>query len=57
MPNLIVKNAKLMDVQAAELRPGASLRIEEDKIVEVAEDGRDLAAVADIAILTPKAEP
>jgi imidazolonepropionase-like amidohydrolase len=51
MPNLIVKNAKLLDVQAAELRPGASLRIEEDKIVEVAEDGRDLTAVADIVIL------
>ena len=51
MPSLIVKNAKLLDVQAAELRPGASLRIEDDKIVEVAEDGRDLTAVADIVIL------
>ncbi len=51
MPNLIVKNAKLLDVQAAELRPGASLRIEDDKIVEVAEDGRELTAEGDIVIL------
>jgi imidazolonepropionase-like amidohydrolase len=51
MPNLIVKNAKLLDTQAGELRAGASLRIEEDKIVEVAENGRDLAADADVMVL------
>ena len=51
MPGLIVKNAKLLDTAAAELRPGASLRIEGDKIVEVAEDGRELAAGADVVVL------
>ena len=51
MPGLIVKNAKLLDTLAAELRPGASLRIEENKIVEVAEDGRELAAGGDVVVL------
>ena len=51
MPNLIVKNARLLDTQAGELRAGASLRIEEDKIVEVAENGRDLATDADVMVL------
>jgi imidazolonepropionase-like amidohydrolase len=51
MPGLIVKNAKLLDTSAAELRPGAPLRIEENKIVEVAEDGRELAAGADVVVL------
>jgi len=50
MPNLIVKNARLLDTQAGELRAGASLRIEEDKIVEVVES-RDLAADADVMVL------
>jgi imidazolonepropionase-like amidohydrolase len=54
MAGLIVKNAKLLDIAAAELRPGASLRIEEDKIVEVAEDGRELAAGADVVVLDAK---
>jgi imidazolonepropionase-like amidohydrolase len=51
MPNLIVKNAQLLDIQAAELRAGASLRIEGDRIKEVAENGRDLMADAEVAIL------
>src|SRR5271154_5795064 len=51
MAGLIVKNAKLLDIAAAELRPGASLRIEDDEIVEVAEDGRELAAGADVVVL------
>jgi imidazolonepropionase-like amidohydrolase len=51
MPNLIIKNAKLLDTHAGELRPGASLRIERDKIVEVAENGHELNAHADIGIL------
>jgi hypothetical protein len=51
MPNLIIRNAKLLDTYVGELRPGASLRIEQDKIVEVAEDGRELSAQADILIL------
>jgi imidazolonepropionase-like amidohydrolase len=51
MPDLIIKNAKLLDTRAGELRPGASLRIEQDKIVEVAENGRELSAHADIVVL------
>jgi imidazolonepropionase-like amidohydrolase len=51
MPDLIIKNAKLLDTHAGELRPGASLRIEQDKIVEVAENGRELSARADIVVL------
>jgi imidazolonepropionase-like amidohydrolase len=51
MPSLIIKNAKLLDTQAAELRAGASLRIEDDKIVDVAEDGRELTTDADSRIL------
>lgn len=42
MTNLIIENARLLDVQAGELRPGASLRVEGDRIVEIAEDGRRL---------------
>jgi imidazolonepropionase-like amidohydrolase len=51
MPNLIIKNAKLLDTHAGELRPGASLRVEQDKIVEVAENGREISAHADVVIL------
>jgi imidazolonepropionase-like amidohydrolase len=51
MPGLIIKNAKLLDTEAAELRPGASLRVEEDKIVEIAEDGRALGASSDVVVL------
>jgi imidazolonepropionase-like amidohydrolase len=51
MPDLIIKNANLLDTHAGELRPGASLRIEQDKIVEVAENGRELSTRADIAVL------
>lgn len=51
MPNLIIKNANLLDTHAGELRPGASLRIELDKIVEVTENGRELSPHADISIL------
>jgi imidazolonepropionase-like amidohydrolase len=51
MPGLIIKNAKLLDTLAGELRPGASLRIEADRIVEVAEDGRELTADSDIVVL------
>ena len=51
MPGLIIKNAKLLDVEAAELRPGASIRIEDDVIVEVAEDGRAIVAAADVAVI------
>jgi imidazolonepropionase-like amidohydrolase len=49
--SLIIKNAKLLDTEAAELRPGASVRIEEDKIIEIAEDGRVLGAGSDVVVL------
>jgi imidazolonepropionase-like amidohydrolase len=51
MPGIIIRNAKLLDTEAAELRPGASLRIEADKIVEVGEDGHVLQAGADAVVL------
>jgi imidazolonepropionase-like amidohydrolase len=51
MPGIIIRNAKLLDTEAAQLRPGASLRIEADKIVEVGEDGHVLQAGADAVVL------
>jgi imidazolonepropionase-like amidohydrolase len=51
VPDLIIKNAFLLDTETAELRPGASVRVEGEKIVEVAGDGRGLAAAADIPIV------
>lgn len=51
MPDLIIKNAKLLDTHAGELRPGAALRIEQDKIVEVAENGRELSGHGDVRVL------
>ena len=39
MPDFVVTNAQLLDPAAGELRPGASIRVEGDRIVEVAEDG------------------
>jgi imidazolonepropionase-like amidohydrolase len=50
MPGTIITNAWLLDPAAGEVRPGASLRIEGDKIVEVAEDGRTLGG-ADVAVI------
>jgi imidazolonepropionase-like amidohydrolase len=51
VPDLIIKNASLLDTETAELRPGASLRVEGEKIVEVVGDGRGLTAAADIPIV------
>jgi len=51
MPNLIIKNARLLDAQAGELRAGASVRVEGDRIVDVAEDSRELTGIADIVTL------
>lgn len=39
MTDFVVINAQLLDPAAGELRPGASIRVERDRIVEVAEDG------------------
>jgi imidazolonepropionase-like amidohydrolase len=51
VPDLIVRNACLLDTETAALRPGASLRVEGDKIVEVAVDGHQLTAAADVPIV------
>jgi imidazolonepropionase-like amidohydrolase len=51
MPDLVIKNAKLLDTEAGELRSGGSLRIEADRIVEVAEDGHDLINGTDVTVL------
>ncbi len=44
MAQLLVENANLLDPAAGELRPGASLLAEGERIVEVAVDGRPLRA-------------
>jgi imidazolonepropionase-like amidohydrolase len=51
MPGTIIRNARLLDPVVGEVRPGASLRTEGDKIVEVAEDGRALGGGADITVI------
>jgi imidazolonepropionase-like amidohydrolase len=51
MPGTIIRNARLLDPVAGEVRPGASLHIEGDKIVEVAEDGRALGGGADVTVI------
>ncbi len=43
MSGFIVSNAVLLDVDAGERRLGASVRVEGDRIAEVAEEGRSLA--------------
>jgi imidazolonepropionase-like amidohydrolase len=50
MPGTIITNARLLDTDAGALRPGASLRVEGDRIVEVGEDGRPLAG-ADVDVI------
>ena len=44
MSGLTIVNAGLLDAAAGEIRPGASVRIEGDRIVEVAEDGMALTS-------------
>ena len=43
MTDFVVTNAQLLDAAAGQLRPGASVRVEGDRIVEVAEDGGTLS--------------
>ena len=43
MTDFLVTNARLLDPAAGETRPGASVRVERDRIVEVAEDGAVLS--------------
>jgi imidazolonepropionase-like amidohydrolase len=51
MPGTIITNARLLDPAAGEVRPGASLRVEGDRIVEVVEDGRALGGGADVTVI------
>jgi imidazolonepropionase-like amidohydrolase len=51
MPGTIIRNARLLDTEAGELRPGASLRVEGERIVEVGEDGRELRGGADVDVI------
>ncbi len=48
MTDFVLTNAQLLDPVAGELRPGASVRVEKDRIVEVAEDGTALARPDDV---------
>ena len=54
MTDFVVANAALPDLVAGELRPGASLRVEGDRIVEVVEDGRPIAAGGDVPVFDAK---
>jgi imidazolonepropionase-like amidohydrolase len=51
MPGTIIRNARLLDTEAGTLRPGASLRVEGDRIVEVVDDGRPLGGGADVTVI------
>ena len=46
MAGISITNAQLLDPAAGEIRPGASVRVEGDRIVEVAEDGAALSTGA-----------
>ena len=54
MNGFVVTNAALLDLAAGERRPGASLRVEHDRIVEIAEDGRAIAAGDGVAVFDAK---
>jgi imidazolonepropionase-like amidohydrolase len=51
MTDFVVTNAQLLDPAAGERRPGASVRVERDRIVEVAEDGAALSVPDDLAVI------
>ena len=48
---LVIANAQLLDPVAGERRPGAAVRLEGDRIVEVAEDGARLAAPDGVPVI------
>ena len=48
---LVVSNAQLLDPTAGERRPGASVRVDGDRIVEVVEDGGLLSAPDGVPVL------
>ncbi len=49
MGGLLVENAVLLDVASGERRDGTRVRLEGDRIVEVAEDGRPITADDEVA--------
>ena len=51
MSDFAITNAQLLDPEAGELRPGASVRVEGDRIVEVVEDGATLSGQAGVQVL------
>lgn len=51
MAGFLIVNARLLDLEAGVLRGGASLRTEGDKIVEVAEGGRQIAASEGVQVI------
>ena len=50
MTSFAIRNAALLDLAAGERRPGASVRVEGGRIVEVAEHGAALAVAADVPV-------
>ncbi|MFP5319775.1 MAG: amidohydrolase family protein [Acidimicrobiia bacterium] len=51
MAEFIVTNAQLLDPAAGERRPGASIRVEGDRIVEVVEDGVPISGPDDVEVI------
>jgi imidazolonepropionase-like amidohydrolase len=51
MPDFIITNAQLLDPAAGELRPGTSVRVEGERIVEVGEDGAPVSGPEDVAVI------
>ena len=51
MAGFLIVNARLLDLEAGVLRGGTSLRTEGDKIVEVAEGGRQIAAGEGVQVI------
>ena len=51
MTDFVITNAQLLDPAAGECRPGASVRAEGDRIVEVAEDGAAITRPDGVALI------
>lgn len=51
MPDFVITNTRLLDPEAGEIRPGASIRVEGERVVEVAEDGSPIAGGDGIQVI------
>src|ERR671917_355170 len=49
--DVVISNARLLDPVAGELRTGASVRVERERIVEVAEDGAPLSRPENVEVI------